>query len=121
MREKCDQYAEKYNLNFNLVATPAGNLTSELIQMDQAIYGKLKEVTDKKIYTDSFHIPINFKIEPKKKIEIEAPYHELTNGGHITEINLEYTPTKKEFMELLDFMKKENIGYGTIYKSLVDN
>lgn len=121
MREKCDQYSGKYNLNFNLIATPAGNLTSELIKMDQAIYGKLKEVTDKKIYTDSFHIPINFKIEPKKKIEIEAPYHELTNGGHITEINLEYTPTKKEFMELLDFMKKENIGYGTIYKSLVDN
>ena len=88
MREKCDKYSEKYNLNFSLTATPSGNLSTDLIQMDQAIYGKIKNITDKEIYTDSFQLPKGYKISAEKKIEIEAPYHKLTNGGHITEINL---------------------------------
>lgn len=121
MREKCDKYSEKYNLNFSLAATPSGNLTSELIKMDQAIYGKIKNITDKEIYTDSFQLPKNYKISIEKKIKIEAPYHKLTNGGHIIEIALPENATKNDFMTVIDLMKNYDIGCGIIYKAKVDN
>lgn len=121
MRDKCDKYSEKYNLNFSLTATPSGNLTTELIKMDQAIYGKIKNITDKEIYTDSFQLPKDFEVSTYRKIELEAPYHELTNGGHITEVNLEENATVEEFMKTIETMKKHNIGCCTISKTKVDN
>ena len=121
MREKCDKYSEKYNLNFSLTATPSGNLSTDLIQMDQAIYGKIKNITDKEIYTDSFQLPKGYKISAEKKIEIEAPYHKLTNGGHITEINLPEDAIQSDFMKILEVMKKNDIGCCTISKMKVDN
>ena len=121
MREKCDKYSEKYNLNFSLTATPSGNLSTDLIQMDQAIYGKIKNITDKEIYTDSFQLPKGYKISAEKKIEIEAPYHKLTNGGHITEINLPEDAILSDFMKILEVMKKNDIGCCTISKMKVDN
>lgn len=121
MREKCDKYSEKYNLNFSLVATPSGNLTTELIKMDQAIYGKIKNITDKEIYTDSFQLPKDYKISIEKKIKIEAPYHKLTNGGHIIEITLPENATEDDFMKVIDLMKNYDIGCGIIYKAKVDN
>lgn len=121
MRDKCDKYSEKYNLNFSLTATPSGNLTTELIKMDQAIYGKIKNITDKENYTDSFQLPENYNISTYKKIEIEAPYHELTNGGHITEVNLGEKATVDEFIQTIEIMKKHNIGCCTISKTKVDN
>ncbi len=121
MRDKCDKYSEKYNLNFSLTATPSGNLTTELIKMDQAIYGKVKNITDKEIYTDSFQLPKDFEVSTYRKIELEAPYHELTNGGHITEVNLEENATVEEFMKTIETMKKHNIGCCTISKTKVDN
>ena len=121
MREKCDRYSEKYNLNFCLAATPSTNLTSELIKMDQAIYGKIKNITDKEIYTDSFQLPNDYKISIEKKIKIEAPYHKLTNGGHIIEIAIEENAKKGDFMKIIDIMKNYDIGCGIIYKAKVDN
>lgn len=121
MRDKCEKYSEKYNLNFSLTATPSGNLTTELIKMDQAIYGKIKNITDKEIYTDSFQLPKDFEVSTYRKIELEAPYHELTNGGHITEVNLEGNATVEEFMKTIETMKKHNIGCCTISKTKVDN
>lgn len=121
MRDKCEKYSEKYNLNFSLTATPSGNLTTELIKMDQAIYGKIKNITDKEIYTDSFQLPKDFEVSTYRKIELEAPYHEFTNGGHITEVNLEENATVEEFMKTIETMKKHNIGCCTISKTKVDN
>ena len=62
MRKKCDEYSEKYNLNFNLVATPKEEISNKFIKLDQAIYGKLKGITDKNRYTNSFHIPEGYRI-----------------------------------------------------------
>ena len=89
--------------------------------MDQAIYGKVKNITDKEIYTDSFQLPKDFEVPTYRKIELEAPYHELTNGGHITEVNLEENATVEEFMKTIETMKKHNIGCCTISKTKVDN
>ena len=121
MREKCDRYSEKYNLNFCLAATPSTNLTSELIKMDQAIYGKIKNITDKEIYTDSFQLPKDYKISIEEKIKIEAPYHKLTNGGHIIEIAIEENAKKDDFMKIIELMKNYDIGCGIIYRAKVDN
>lgn len=121
MREKCDRYSEKYNLNFCLAATPSTNLTSELIKMDQAIYGKIKNITDKEIYTDSFQLPKDYKISMEEKIKIEAPYHKLTNGGHIIEIAIEENAKKDDFMKIIELMKNYDIGCGIIYRAKVDN
>lgn len=115
MREKCDEYSKKYNLNFTLMASPE-EIAGKLIKLDQAIYGKLKGITDKEQYTNSFHIPEQYKISAENKIKIEAPYHEYTNGGHITNIYLQENATLKDFIEIIRTMKNENIGYGAIKK-----
>lgn len=115
MRRKCDEYSEKYNLNFNLVAAYSEKLDSKFIKLDQAIYGKLKGVTDKDAYTNSFQIPMQYKISVINKIKIEAPYHKLTNGGHITCINLEKDDIK-DIKEVISLMKSEEIGLGKIIK-----
>ena len=78
--------SEKYNLNFSVIATPAEGLSGRFVNIDKAIYGKIKGVTDREYYTNSFHIPVYFNISAAKKIELEAPYHALANGGHITYI-----------------------------------
>ena len=83
MRKKCDEYAEKYNLNFACLATPAEGLSGRFTGIDRAIYGKIKGVTDREYYTNSFHVPVHYNISISDKIHTEAPYHELTNGGHI--------------------------------------
>ena len=82
MRKKCDEYASKYNLNFTLLATPAEGLSGRFTNIDRVIYGKIKGVTDKEYYTNSFHVPVYYKITAAEKIHIEAPYHALTNAGH---------------------------------------
>ena len=114
MREKCDEYSKKYNLNFTLVATPEGEITGKLIKLDQAIYGKLKGITDKDQYTNSFHVPAQCKISVENKIKLEAPYHEYTNGGHITNIYLEKNQDVEDFMNIVHLMKEQGIGYGAI-------
>lgn len=116
MKEKIDEYSEKYNLNFVLLATPKDGFAKELIAMDKAIYGKIKGVTDVESYTDSFHIPLNYKSTVEQKIKVEAPYHKLTNGGHILNINLpEQKLQNEETLEkTIRLMKDNDIGLAVI-------
>lgn len=116
MRAKTDEFAEKYKLNFSLIATPAEGLSGRFVALDQAIYGKIKGVTDRKYYTNSFHVPVYYKATIKDKIETEAPYHNLTNGGHITYIELDgdLTNNTEAFISVVRKMKEAGIGYGAI-------
>lgn len=113
MRKKCDEYSEKYNLNFNLVATPKEEVSNKFIKLDQAIYGKLKGITDKNRYTNSFHIPEGYKISVIDKIKLESQYHCLTNGGHIEIVQIKNGDTK-DIMSVIKTMKENGIGYGKI-------
>lgn len=116
MRNKANEYAEKYNLNFTLIATPAEGLSGRFVNIDKAIYGKIKGVTDKNYYTNSFHIPVSYHISIKDKIEKEAPYHNLTNGGHISYIELDgdTVTNVNAFESVIRIMKEAGIGYGAI-------
>ena len=116
MRDKADEYSKQYNLNFSLIATPAEGLAGRFVNIDKAIYGKIKGVTDREYYTNSFHVPVYYNISAAKKIEIEAPYHALTNGGHITYIELDGDTTEnvEAFEKVVRLMKDAGIGYGAI-------
>ena len=78
MRKKLDEYSQQYKLNFTCLATPAEGLSGRFTKIDRAIYGKIKGVTDREYYTNSFHVPVYYNITISKKIKIEAPYHALT-------------------------------------------
>ncbi|EAJ5677814.1 anaerobic ribonucleoside triphosphate reductase [Campylobacter lari] len=116
MREFVDEKALKDKLNFSLIATPAEGLSGRFLKLDQKKYGILKGVTDKDFYTNSFHIPVDFPISIYEKIQIEAPYHELNNGGHITyvELNGDVSKNLESFERIIKCMKESNIGYGSI-------
>ena len=116
MRKKCDEFSEKYNLNFTLLATPAEGLSGRFVSIDKAIYGKIKGVTDRAYYTNSFHVPVHYKIKIKDKIQTEAPYHALTNAGHISYIELDGDPSEnlEAFEKVVRIMKESNIGYGAV-------
>ncbi len=116
IRDKCDEYSDKYNLNFTCLATPAEGLSGRFTNIDKAIYGKIKGVTDREYYTNSFHIPVYYNITIADKIHKEAPYHALTNAGHISYIELDGDPTENldAFESIIRIMKKEGIGYGAI-------
>ncbi|MDD3452659.1 MAG: anaerobic ribonucleoside triphosphate reductase [Bacilli bacterium] len=116
MRKRCDEYAKEYKLNFTLIATPAEGLSGRFVDIDKAIYGKLKGITDKEYYTNSFHIPVYYSIGIKEKITKEAPYHQLTNGGHISYIELDGNTAMnvEAFESVIRLMKESGIGYGAI-------
>lgn len=116
MRKKCDEYSENYKLNFTCLATPAEGLSGRFIKIDQAIYGKIKGVTDREYYTNSFHVPVYYNISISKKIKTEAPYHALTNAGHISYIELDGDPGENldAFESIIRLMKESGIGYGAI-------
>ena len=116
MREKCDEYAQKYNLNFTLLATPAEGLSGRFVNIDKAIYGSIKGVTDKSYYTNSFHVPVHYNISIANKIKLEAPYHAFTNAGHISYIELDGDTTNNiaAFEKVVRLMKEAGIGYGAI-------
>ena len=116
MREKCDEFAEQYKLNFTCLATPAEGLSGRFINIDKAIYGKIKGVTDRSYYTNSFHIPVYYNITIKNKIGLEAPYHALTNAGHISYIELDGDTSEnvEAFEKVVRIMKEAGIGYGAI-------
>ena len=116
MRKKCDEYAEKYNLNFTCLATPAEGLSGRFVNIDKAIYGKIKGVTDRDYYTNSFHVPVYYNISIVNKIKKEAPYHELTNAGHISYIELDGDTTKnlEAFEKIVRLMKENHMGYAAI-------
>ena len=116
MRKKCDEYSEKYHLNFTLLATPAEGLSGRFVNIDKAIYGKIKGVTDREYYTNSFHIPVYYNISVTNKIKKEAPFHALTNAGHITYIELDGDAASnvEAFEKVVRIMKEAGIGYGAI-------
>ncbi|EAJ9819639.1 TPA: anaerobic ribonucleoside triphosphate reductase [Campylobacter lari] len=116
MREFVDEKARVNKLNFSLIATPAEGLSGRFLKLDQKKYGILKDITDKDFYTNSFHIPVDFPISIYEKIQIEAPYHELNNGGHITyvELNGDVSKNLESFERIIKCMKESNIGYGSI-------
>lgn len=116
MRKKCDQFTIENNLNFPLLATPAEGLSGRFVNIDKAIYGKIKGVTDKEYYTNSFHIPVYYHIGIKDKIMKEAPYHDLTNGGHISYIELDGDTVQnvEAFESIIRLMKEAGIGYGAV-------
>ena len=116
IRQRMDEAAEKYTLNFSLIATPAEGLSGRFVKIDKKIYGEIPGVTDKDYYTNSFHVPVYYNISAADKIDIEAPYHALTNAGHITYIELDGDPSKnlEAFEIIIRKMKESNIGYGSI-------
>ncbi len=116
MRKKCDEFADRYNLNFTCLATPAEGLSGRFINIDKAIYGKVKGVTDRSYYTNSFHIPVYYNITIKRKITLEAPYHALTNAGHISYIELDGDTSEnvEAFEKVIRIMKEAGIGYGAV-------
>ena len=116
MREKIDEFAQENKLNFSLLATPAEGLSGRFTKIDKAIYGKIKGVTDRPYYTNSFHVPVYYNISIAKKIKTEAPYHALTNAGHISYIELDGDTTEnvEAFESVIRMMKEAGIGYGAI-------
>lgn len=116
MRQKADEFSQKHNLNFTLLATPAEGLAGRFTSIDRAIYGNIKGVTDREYYTNSFHVPVYYNISAAKKINIEAPYHAFTNAGHITYIELDGDTSGniEAFEKVVRMMKEAGIGYGAI-------
>jgi len=116
MRNKCDEYAKQYNLNFTCLATPAEGLSGRFINIDKAIYGKIKGVTDRPYYTNSFHVPVYYNISIANKLKLEGPYHALTNAGHISYIEVDGDPSEnvEAFEKIVRIMKESGIGYGAI-------
>ncbi len=116
MRKRMDDEAEKTGLNFSLLATPAEGLSGRFVKMDAEKYGIIEGVTDREYYTNSFHVPVYYPISAFKKIKLEAPYHELTNGGHISYIELDGDPTTNvsAFEKVIRYMKESGIGYGSV-------
>lgn len=116
MRDKCDEFAEAEKLNFTLIATPAESLSSRFLKLDKVKFGEMEGITDKAYYTNSFHVPVWFNIKAFKKIEIEAPYHALTNAGHISYVELDGDAAKnpEAVKSILRFMHDKGIGYGSV-------
>ncbi|WP_304507356.1 anaerobic ribonucleoside triphosphate reductase [Anaerotignum sp.] len=116
MRNRLDDYSKKTGMNITLLGTPAEGLSGRFVRMDRERFGSIEGVTDKEYYTNSFHIPVYYPISAFKKIQLEAPYHALTNAGHITYVELDGDPSKNldAFEKVIRYMKAQNIGYGSI-------
>lgn len=116
MRKRMDEASEKYHLNFSLIATPAEGLSGRFVRMDKELFGVIPGVTDRAYYTNSFHVPVYYPISAFEKIKIEAPYHELTNGGHITYVEMDGDPCEnvEAFEAVIRCMKESGIGYGSV-------
>lgn len=116
MRKRMDDISEQMHLNFSLLATPAEGLSGRFVRIDKEKYGIIEGVTDRDYYTNSFHVPVYYPISAFKKIKIEAPYHALTNAGHISYVELDGDPSQNldAFEKVVRCMKESGIGYGSI-------
>jgi anaerobic ribonucleoside-triphosphate reductase len=116
MRKKTDWFSQEYKLNFTLLATPAEGLSGRFVAIDRKKYGVIEGVTDRDYYTNSFHVPVYYETSAYNKIDIEAPYHSLTNAGHISYVELDGDVTKniKAFEKIIRLMKEKGMGYGSI-------
>ncbi len=116
MRERVNEFSEQYKHNYSVLATPAEGLAGKFTRRDRKDFGEIPGVTDKIYYTNSNHVPVYYKCSPKHKAEVEAPYHEITRGGHIfyVEIDGDATHNPQAIMDIVDLMHKYNIGYGSV-------
>lgn len=116
MRDFADKKAEEYKLNFSVIATPAEGLSGRFVRIDREKYGKMEGITDRDYYTNSFHVPVYYPISADKKIDLEAPFHDLCNGGHITYVELDGDTScnLEAFEKIIRHMKEKGIGYGAI-------
>lgn len=116
MRSRANEYSEKYQHNFSILATPAEGLSGKFTQKDRKSFGIIEGVTDKMYYTNSNHVPVYYRCSPRHKAKIEAPYHELARGGHIfyVEIDGDATHNPEAISDIVDLMDKYNIGYGSV-------
>ena len=116
MRARMDEECTKTGLNFSLLATPAEGLSGRFVRMDKKRFGEIPGVTDRDFYTNSFHIPVYFPITAFEKIQKEAPYHALTNAGHISYVEMDGDPLKNldAFEKVIRCMKEAGIGYGSV-------
>ena len=116
MRKFVDDESERTGLNFTLLATPAEGLSGRFVRIDQKRFGKIPGVTDREYYTNSFHVPVYYPIGAFQKIKIEAPYHALTNAGHISYVELDGDTAKnpEAFEAIIRCMKESGIGYGSV-------
>lgn len=116
MRSYVDKVSQEKGLNYTLLATPAEGLSGRFVRMDRARFGSIEGITDRDFYTNSFHVPVYYDINAFRKIDIEAPYHALTNAGHISYIELDGDPTENldAFEAVIRHMKDSGIGYGSV-------
>ena len=116
MRDKANEFSEKYQHNFSILATPAEGLSGRFTKKDRKSFGIIPGVTDKDYYTNSNHVPVYYHCSPRHKAQIEAPYHDLTRGGHIfyVEIDGDATHNPEAIMAIVDLIDKYNIGYGSV-------
>lgn len=116
IREFCDKKSAELGLNVTCLATPAESLSGRFVKMDRERYGVIEGVTDRDYYTNSFHVPVYFPITAARKIDLEAPYHALTNAGHISYVELDGDTARnpEAFEAVIRYMKERGIGYGSI-------
>jgi ribonucleoside-triphosphate reductase len=116
MRQYADRIGERTNLNFTLLATPAEGLSGRFVKLDRKKYGSIEGVTDREYYTNSFHVPVYHAISAYEKIRVEAPYHELTNAGHITYVELDgnVSHNLEAFEKVIRAMSDAGVGYGSV-------
>ena len=112
IRKKTDEFTKETHLNWSTYATPAEGLSGKFIKMDKNLFGEIPGVTDKDYYTNSFHVPVKYPISIKDKIDVEAPFHKMCNGGHISYIEIDDAPTEDVIMSILHYAyKSTNISY----------
>ncbi len=116
MRSRVNEYCETYGHNYSVLATPAEGLSGKFTKKDRKTFGIIPGVTDKEYYTNSNHVPVYYHCSPRHKAKIEAPYHELTGGGHIfyVEIDGDATHNEESIMQIVDLLDKYNMGYGSV-------
>lgn len=113
MRDYTDAWSEEEHMNYSVIGTPAEGLSGRFVRADKQLFGTIPGVTDKDYYTNSSHVPVGYSISAFKKVEIEAPYHSIENGGHILYIEMDGDPTKnlKAFKKVVRYMHDKGAGY----------
>lgn len=116
MRDRSKDFCEQYQHNYSILATPAEGLAGKFTKKDRKEFGALPGITDRDYYTNSNHVPVYYKCSARHKAEIEAPYHDLTRGGHIfyVEIDGDATHNPQVIMNVVDMMDRYNMGYGSV-------
>ena len=116
MRDRVNDFSNRYGHNYSVLATPAEGLSGKFTKVDKKDFGEIPGVTDKNYYTNSNHVPVYYHCSPRHKAKIEAPYHDLTRGGHIfyVEIDGDATHNEEAIMQIVDLMDQYNIGYGSV-------